>query len=59
VEVADPEGFVERAPAALVRTKVTREPDKRAILELVRTTGEIPEGVELVRGDDTFKVETE
>ena len=59
VEVADPEQFVANADPELVRRKLILEPDKRAILARIHTTGEIPEGTELVQGDDSFKVETE
>ena len=41
----------------LVRVK--EEPDKTAIAKHIKATGEIPEGVDLVKGDDSFKVETE
>jgi hypothetical protein len=56
VEVADPEHFVAIADEQFVRTKVIKEPDKRAILTHIHSTGEIPDGAELVRGDDSFKV---
>lgn len=42
--------------AGLIRTK--QEPDKKAIMDYIKANGEQPEGVELVTGDDSFKIET-
>ena len=37
--------------------RVKCEPDKRAILDHIKKTGEIPEYCKLVTGEDTYKVE--
>lgn len=42
--------------ANLMRVKV--EPDKKAILDHIKSTGELPEGVDVVTGADSFKIET-
>ena len=41
----------------IMRVKV--EPDKTAIAKHIRDTGELPDGVDVVTGEDTFKIETE
>ena len=40
----------------LVRIK--QEPDKKAIMDHIKASGELPNGVDLVTGEDSFKVET-
>jgi hypothetical protein len=45
VEVLEPT----LVPAEFIRTVTTMSVDKRAILELLKTTGEVPEGIEIVR----------
>lgn len=59
VEVPEPEKFLTWAKSnapALIRVK--EEADKQAIARYVKTHGgEIPEGCDLVKGEDTFKVE--
>ena len=42
---------------AFVRTKTTYEPIKAAIKAHIETTGEVPNGVDLVTGDETFKID--
>lgn len=42
---------------ALVRVKM--EPDKKAITTYIKETGEIPDGCDLVTGEDTFKIVTD
>ena len=54
VEIIDEEKFLEMAPEQLVRIK--RSPDKREILAQIKAGGEIPEGVDLVTGEDSFSV---
>lgn len=46
----------DREGGNLIRIKY--EPDKVAIKEHISSNGELPEGVDLVKGDDTFKVDT-
>jgi hypothetical protein len=36
-------------PAEFIRTVTTTSVDKRAVLELLKTTGEVPDGIEIVR----------
>ena len=38
----------------LIRLK--KDPDKTAIMAHIKATGEEPEGVSLIRGDDAFRV---
>jgi len=58
VEIADPEAFCEKhAGTELVRVKA--EPNRTAIKQHATATGEIPEGADIVRGPDTFKITTE
>uniref|UniRef100_A0A6M3Y2R8 Putative host-nuclease inhibitor protein n=1 Tax=viral metagenome TaxID=1070528 RepID=A0A6M3Y2R8_9ZZZZ len=57
IDVLDQDTFIKWAAqngAGLLRTKV--EPDKKAIAGHIQETGEIPPGVDLVRGEDTFSV---
>ena len=53
VEVSD-DFCAKHSDAPWVRWKA--EPDKKAILDHIKETGEIPEGADLVTGEDTFKV---
>jgi hypothetical protein len=39
--------------------RVKTEPDKVAVAAHVKATGEIPDGCDLVTGEDSFKIETE
>ena len=57
VVVADPGAFCE-AHKTNGLVSVTVAPDKAAIKKHITDTGEIPEGADLVRGDDTFVVKT-
>ncbi len=57
VEVVDTDRFLAAAPEALVR--IRREPDKGAILQHYRQTGEIVDGTDVVRGDDRVSVTTD
>ena len=58
IEIEDPEAFVKAQMGDdFVTTTVKKTPDKKAILAHIHDTGEIPEGSELVTGDDSFKIE--
>lgn len=60
IEVRDAASFIgwaRTAAPSLCRIKVVEDPDKKAILEYVHKSGEQPPGVEMVRGEDTYKVE--
>lgn len=56
VVIEDEKAFVETADPQFVRTKVTREPDKKAIAQFIKDTGEIPDGTDWVVGDDHVTV---
>ena len=45
-------------PIEFLVEKVTSAPDKKALLAHVKATGEIPEGVDIVRGEDSIKIVT-
>ena len=56
IEIIDETAFIaEHRGTDLVR--VTEAPAKDAITRQIKSTGEIPIGADLVRADDTFKVE--
>lgn len=59
VEVQDQETFErwakETAPGLVVVT-ISRRVDKKGVLAYVKTDGEEPPGVDVVTGDDTYKV---
>lgn len=58
VVVEDVDAFCARhAGSDLVRTKA--EPDKSTIIARVKAGGEIPEGADIQRGDDTFVIDVE
>ncbi|HAM56057.1 MAG TPA: hypothetical protein DCQ64_11885 [Candidatus Rokubacteria bacterium] len=58
VEIADPEAFcADPENAGFVR--VRKEPDKAKIKAQVKATGDLPEGVELVRDEDKFLIDVE
>jgi phage host-nuclease inhibitor protein Gam len=61
VEVKDADMLIDWAnrnfAGNLLRTKI--EADKVAILNHIKATGEVPEGVDMVTGEDTFKIATE
>lgn len=60
IEIADEEAFVKAAEMddkGFVRTTVKKAPDKKAILEYINETGEIPEGVDIVTGEGSFTIE--
>ena len=58
VEIPDPAAFVAAHRGTdLVRTK--EEPDKAAVMAVVKNTGEIPACADIVRGDDTLNISTE
>lgn len=59
VEITDEEAFLTKAPSSLIAEKMLRRPDKKAILSHIRETGEIPEGTNLIRGEDTIHIKTE
>jgi hypothetical protein len=54
VVIEDEDTFVELAPGHLVVTKSA--PDRTAIKQHIKDTGEIPTGVELVRSDPKFVI---
>jgi len=55
VEIADLEAFVaEHQDTELVRVKM--EPDKRAVMDQVKRTGEIPLYAKIVRGEDQIHI---
>ena len=54
VEIETPEIWCMQAAPEFVRIK--REPDKIAIMAHFKSTGEIPDGCDLVTGEDTYKV---
>ncbi len=54
VVIEDETTFLETAPAELIKTMAA--PDKTAIKEHIKTTGEIPTGVDLVRNDPKFTI---
>jgi len=56
VEIAEPERFVELHLGDnddLLKTKIEVTPDKKAIMGYIKKEGEIPNGCDLVRGDET------
>lgn len=57
VDVTDADRFLAAAPPDLVR--VRREPDKTAIMRHYRQTGEIIDGTDVIRGDDTVSITTD
>lgn len=58
VEVNDFDALLayDQGKCGLIRTK--QEPDKKAIMDHIKASGELPSGVDLVTGEDSFKVET-
>ena len=56
VEIANEVEFTNTHKQPFVREVYTRKADKAAIKKHIKTTGEIPEGADLVRGEDTFVV---
>uniref|UniRef100_A0A6M3Y2C4 Putative host-nuclease inhibitor protein n=1 Tax=viral metagenome TaxID=1070528 RepID=A0A6M3Y2C4_9ZZZZ len=58
VEVADADAFI-AAHRGTEFVRVKEEVDKSAIKAAVKATGELPEGAELVRGEDKFVIEVE
>jgi len=58
IEIPDPAAFVAAHRGTdLVRTK--EEPDKAAVMARLKNTGEIPNGSDVVRGEDTLNISTE
>lgn len=58
IEIADPDAFcAAHAGTPFVRTKVVTEPDKKAIDGAIKSGNEIPEGADIVRGEDTFVID--
>ena len=58
IEIPDPAAFVAAHRGTdLVRTK--EEPDKAAVMAVVKNTGEIPACADIVRGEDTLNINTE
>ena len=45
-------------PEQFTVTKTTVNPDKKALLAHIKETGEIPDGVDLVCGEDSYKITT-
>lgn len=59
VEVANPADFCSvHADTVYVRETISHAPDKGTILAAIKAGGEIPEGADIVRGDDTFTITT-
>jgi hypothetical protein len=58
VEVLDPDAFCQGPLKEFISQKVSFSPNKKAILAYIKETGEIPEGTDLVTGEDTYKFET-
>jgi phage host-nuclease inhibitor protein Gam len=56
VVIEDDDYFCSRAEEEFVRTTVA--PDKKAIADHIRSTGDVPEGADWVRGEDSFKIDT-
>jgi len=56
VEIENEVVFTNTHKLPFVREVYTRKADKAAIKKHIKTTGEIPEGADLVRGEDTFVV---
>lgn len=44
-------------PQKFLAETTTTRPDKKLILDTIKSTGEIPDGCDLVRGEDTVKIE--
>ena len=59
IEVMDEDAFLSSAAPDLIREETIRQPDKKAILAYVKQTGDLPAGIDLVRGDDLIKIEAE
>ena len=57
VEIADEDAFCRQCDERFVR--ITSTPARDAIMAAVKNGEPIPEGADIVRGEDTFKVETE
>ena len=53
IEITDEE----QIPQAFLRATTTYSPDKKHIISHIRSTGDIPNGCDLVRGEDSVKVE--
>ena len=54
VEIPDVDAFVSQAPGEFLNVKTI--PDKTSVMAHIKETGEIPDGVDLVTGEDSFKV---
>jgi len=59
IEITDEKTFLTKASLHLVNEQLLRRPDKKAILAHIKATGEIPEGTDLIRGEDTIHIKTE
>ena len=59
IEIIDEETFLSAAPPVLIRQQIIRQPDKKAILAHVQQSGEIPTGVDVIRGEDRIHIEAE
>ena len=53
VEIIDADAVPQKFLAETISTR----PDKKLILDTIKSTGEIPDGCDLVRGEDTVKIE--
>ena len=58
VEITDERALQDAGSPDYFRTTTPTAPDKKAILDHIKATGEIPAGCDLVRSPDTFTVET-
>ena len=53
VEIID----ADAVPEEFLCETISTRPDKKLILDTIKSTGEIPDGCDLVRGDDSVKIE--
>lgn len=56
IEIENEVTFTNTHKHPFVREVSTRTPDKAAIKKHIKATGEIPEGADLVRAEDTFTI---
>ena len=55
-DMAALESWSEHSGVEVIRVK--READKKAIMDYVKKDGVVPDGVDIVTGDDSFKIDT-
>ncbi len=59
IDVTDEQAFLRHTSMDLIREQTHVQPNKKAILAQVRETGDLPAGIDLVRGDDTIQIKAE